>query len=90
MPAAQSKWGRTLAWAALILGAVYVLNPTFGVDLLPDNLPILGNLDEAAALLLVVGSLRYLGIRLPDFLERWLQPRSKLPAVIEHDEGSER
>jgi hypothetical protein len=89
LPAAQPRWGRTLAWVALILGAVYVLNPTFGIDLLPDNLPILGNLDEAAALLLVLGALRYLGIGLPDYIERWIQPHTKLPAVIEHDEGSQ-
>ncbi len=88
LPPAQPRWGRTLAWAALILGAVYVLNPTFGIDLLPDNLPILGNLDEAAALFLVLGALRYLGIGLPDYIERWIQPRSKLPAIIEHDEES--
>ena len=90
LPAAQPRWGRTLAWAALIVGAAYVLNPTFGIDLLPDNLPILGNLDEAAAVFLVLGALRYLGIGLPDYIERWLQPRSKLPAVIEHDEDPQR
>ena len=86
LPSEQPRWGRTLAWAALVLGAVYLLNPTFGIDLLPDNLPILGNLDEAAAVFLVLGALRYLGIGLPDYIERWIQPRSKLPAIIEHDE----
>ena len=30
--------------------AIYLVNPTFGVfELLPDNIPIVGNLDEASA-----------------------------------------
>lgn len=29
---------------------VYILNPSFGLfEFLPDNLPVVGNLDEAAA-----------------------------------------
>lgn len=37
-----------------IIGVIYLLNPTAGViELIPDNLPLVGNLDEAAAALLV-------------------------------------
>jgi uncharacterized membrane protein YkvA (DUF1232 family) len=37
-----------------ILGLVYILNPGAGViELIPDNLPIVGNLDEGAAFLLI-------------------------------------
>jgi len=37
-----------------VLGVVYVLNPTSGIfELLPDNLPIVGNLDEGAAYLAI-------------------------------------
>jgi uncharacterized membrane protein YkvA (DUF1232 family) len=36
------------------VGIVYLLNPTSGIiELIPDNLPLVGNLDEAAAALLV-------------------------------------
>jgi len=36
------------------LGVVYILNPTAGIiELLPDNLPIVGNLDEGAAFLTI-------------------------------------
>mgnify|MGYP000138532147 CR=1 FL=1 len=46
-----------------VLGLIYILNPTAGViELIPDNIPIIGNLDEAAAVVLVIGALRYLGI----------------------------
>jgi len=37
-----------------IVGIVYLLNPTAGIiELIPDNFPIVGNLDEAAAGLLL-------------------------------------
>lgn len=44
-------------WAVYILaalGLVYILNPGAGViEFIPDNLPIVGNLDEGAAFLLI-------------------------------------
>jgi len=37
-----------------IIGLIYLLNPGSGViELIPDNIPIIGNLDEAAAAFLV-------------------------------------
>ena len=42
-----------------LVGLVYLLNPGAGIiELLPDNAPIIGNLDEAAATLLVVSAFR--------------------------------
>ena len=77
----QPGWGRTLAWATIILGGLYIVNPTAGVfELIPDMLPIVGNLDEAAFMFLIFGAMRYLGWNLPDFIERWSQPRARLPA----------
>ena len=36
-----------------IVGVVYLLNPTSGIlELIPDNIPVVGNLDEGAAALL--------------------------------------
>ena len=44
-------------WAVYILaliGLVYILNPTLGVfELIPDNLPFVGNLDEGVAFLML-------------------------------------
>jgi uncharacterized membrane protein YkvA (DUF1232 family) len=46
-----------------VLGLIYILNPTSGIiELIPDNIPFIGNLDEAAAVVLILGALRYLGI----------------------------
>lgn len=82
---------KTLLWTFVVLGGVYILNPTFGIDLLPDNMPILGNLDEAAIMLLMLGALRYMGIGLPDFVERLVQPGGKspraIPPVIDQDDA---
>ena len=47
------------------LGLIYILNPTAGIlELLPDNIPFVGNLDEAAAAVLVLGCLRHFGVDL--------------------------
>ena len=46
-----------------IVALIYLLNPTMGLfELIPDNLPIIGNLDEAAATAIVLYSLKYYGI----------------------------
>lgn len=39
-----------LCWFGLGMAVLYVLNPTWGIfEFVPDNAPIIGNLDEAAA-----------------------------------------
>ena len=53
-----------------LVSAVYLLNPGFGVfELLPDNLPGVGNLDEAFFQYAFFVSLAALGVNLP-FLRR--------------------
>jgi hypothetical protein len=48
-----------------LLSAVYLVNPGAGViELIPDNIPVVGNLDEAAATLLLLNCLAYFGIDL--------------------------
>ncbi len=65
----QSPVGEAIR--SMIVGAVmcvallYLINPTLGVfELLPDNLPLIGNLDDGAATALILGGLRYFGIDL--------------------------
>jgi len=54
-----------------LLAVLYLLNPGAGIfEILPDNLPFIGNLDEAAAVALLVMCLRYYGIELPDIFRR--------------------
>lgn len=50
-----------------LFSLVYLLNPTAGIfELIPDNIPLIGNLDEAAAVTLLLMCLRYFGYELPD------------------------
>ena len=48
-----------LAWLGAGVSVLYLVNPGFGVfELLPDNIPGLGNLDEAAATALLIACIR--------------------------------
>ncbi|MDX2494356.1 MAG: DUF1232 domain-containing protein [Desulfuromusa sp.] len=54
-----------------LLSVIYLLNPTAGFfELIPDNIPIIGNLDEAAAVALLMMCLRYFGYELPDIFNQ--------------------
>lgn len=45
------------------MATLYLVNPGAGIfELLPDNLPFVGNLDEAGATALLLACLRYFGI----------------------------
>ena len=53
-PLSLRGWPTWLVYGLAVLGLIYVLNPTFGVfEFVPDNLPLVGNLDEGAAFLLM-------------------------------------
>ncbi len=48
-----------------IISLVYIFNPSAGfIEIIPDNFPIIGNLDEAAATILLLSCLSYFGIDL--------------------------
>jgi|ADurb_Oil_01_Slu_FD_contig_31_2243271_length_575_multi_2_in_0_out_0_2 hypothetical protein len=54
-PLSSKGWPRWLVLGLGLLGLVYVLNPTFGIfELIPDNLPLIGNLDEGLAFVLML------------------------------------
>mgnify|MGYP001362535270 CR=1 FL=1 len=43
-----------LVYVFMILGVIYLLNPTLGIfEFLPDALPFVGNLDEGVATMLI-------------------------------------
>ncbi|MDH5258951.1 MAG: DUF1232 domain-containing protein [Gammaproteobacteria bacterium] len=54
-----------------ILSLFYIFNPGAGIfELIPDNIPILGNLDEATAMIVLLACLRYFGIDISDIFKR--------------------
>ena len=68
--------------AMLLLGSgVYLLNFSFGVLELPDNLPIVGNVDESAATYIFISCLSYLGIDIVPFKSR--MSRSRISGAVE-------
>ncbi len=67
-----NRMKRLVAIMGLVLAPIYLLNFTFGIWELPDNLPIIGNLDELAAAVWLMASLKHFGIDITDFL---LSPR---------------
>ena len=70
-PPQHPLWSRILAGLILVLSIIYIGNPTGGVvELLLDNLPVVGNLDEGMAAYLILMTLRYLGVRVPGIGER--------------------
>ena len=54
-----------------ITAVIYLLNPGAGLfEVLPDNLPFVGNLDEAAAVGLLIMCLKYFGFDLANIFRR--------------------
>ena len=54
-----------------LLSTLYILNPTAGLfEIIPDNIPFIGNLDEAAAVALLLMCLKYFDIDLPNIFRR--------------------
>jgi hypothetical protein len=48
-----------------LLAAIYLANPGAGlIEIIPDNIPIIGNLDEVGATLIFLNCLAYFGIDL--------------------------
>jgi uncharacterized membrane protein YkvA (DUF1232 family) len=78
-----------LVAVAGLLSLVYLVNPGAGVfELIPDNIPIVGNLDEAVACAIILAAFRYYGIDLTAFLGRGVRDRSKSSSKKEDPESS--
>jgi hypothetical protein len=57
-PLSEHGWPRWLVYFLGILGGVYILNPTLGIfELIPDNLPIIGNIDEGVAVMMILSGI---------------------------------
>jgi hypothetical protein len=61
-PLSLRGWPIWLVYTLAVLGVIYILNPTLGIfEFIPDNIPLVGNLDEGAAFLLIwFGLVEYL------------------------------
>ena len=60
-------FGKGIAMLGALVSTFWLLNFTMGIVEIPDALPIVGNLDEAAAAAMLFSCLRYLGIDILPF-----------------------
>jgi len=57
-PLSKHGWPSWLVYVLSGFGVLYILNPTLGIlEFIPDNLPIIGNLDESVAVMLVLAGI---------------------------------
>jgi uncharacterized membrane protein YkvA (DUF1232 family) len=57
-PLSKYGWPSWLVYVLAVIGVVYILNPTLGIlEFIPDNLPIIGNLDESVAVMLILAGI---------------------------------
>jgi len=57
-PLSKHGWPSWLVYVLSAIGIIYLLNPTFGIlEFIPDNLPIIGNLDEGVATMLLLAGI---------------------------------
>lgn len=71
---------------AAVLSAVYLVNPTAGfLEFIPDNLPVVGNIDEAAAVAILLACARYFGFDLSSFLGRRGEDGTSKKNVVDVD-----
>lgn len=62
----KSCLGTIIASAGLLVSSLWILNLSAGIFFeIPDNIPIVGNLDEAFFTMVFLASLSYFGIEIP-------------------------
>ncbi|MFN8284158.1 MAG: DUF1232 domain-containing protein [Chitinophagales bacterium] len=66
----MKKQDLTVIGAALF-AVFYLINPTAGfLEFIPDNLPLIGNLDEAGAVFILISALKYFGFEMPNIFKK--------------------
>lgn len=61
-----------------LFAVFYILNPTAGfIELIPDNIPVTGNLDEAGAVFIIISAFKYFGFNMPDIFKKDVKQKSK-------------
>lgn len=81
----RSCLGTGVAVIGALLSGCWLLNFSAGIVELPDNFPIVGNLDEAAASAIFLGCLRYLGIDLLPFGRKQKTETREIIDVTPHE-----
>lgn len=75
--------GKAMAMLGSLISAVWLMNLSFGIIEIPDNLPVVGNIDETAAAWVLFSCLSYLGINIVPFRNTIIRP--SLPKLEKKD-----
>ena len=70
---------------AALFAIFYIINPTAGfIEFIPDNIPLVGNLDEAGAVFILISALKYFGFEMPNIFKKEEKQRneSSKPTII--------
>jgi len=70
---------------AALFAIFYIINPTAGfIELIPDNIPLIGNLDEAGAVFILISALKYFGFEMPNIFkkEEKVKKEDSKPTII--------
>lgn len=71
---------------AAALAILYLINPTAGfIEFIPDNFPLIGNLDEAGATAILLAALAYFGVDVTALFGNRDKPKRKDPNSIDLD-----
>jgi uncharacterized membrane protein YkvA (DUF1232 family) len=68
-----------------LFAILYIINPTAGfIELIPDNIPLIGNLDEAGAVFIIISALKYFGFEMPNIFkkEEKIKKEDSKPTII--------
>ncbi len=77
--ASKGQSGKMVPVAGVIFSVLYLLNLSAGIVEIPDNLPLIGNLDEVFFSGMLFASLAALGIHLPGLGPRTREPNHDDP-----------
>lgn len=70
---------------AALFALIYLINPTAGfLEFIPDNIPLIGNLDEAGAVFILISALKYFGFEMPNIFkkEEKTKAENEKPTII--------
>ncbi len=57
-PLSKAGWPTWLVYTLAVVGIIYILNPTSGfIEVIPDNIPLIGNMDEGVAVMLILAGI---------------------------------
>jgi hypothetical protein len=74
----KTTLNKVLAGLGILIGGIYIINPGAGLlELIPDLVPFVGNLDEAGATALVLWGIQ--ALRKPDELPQLPSNLNSLP-----------